>query len=67
MKPCKDCTERTATCHIDCKAYKIYSVGEHVKKAEEKRQQKPTKDLQSYIICKAKNYKRIEEWRKNND
>lgn len=42
ISPCKDCESRTATCHDDCKAYKVYAatMEERRRKRQEAKEQR---------------------------
>ena len=58
ITPCRNCTERHATCHIDCEKYRAFRA-EKDKQYEERKIQ--------YIISdtiKAAKYKRIYAWRR---
>ena len=60
MRSCKDCSDRTVGCHIDCERYKAdVAAHEAVKEAQREEWLRNNIQVERSIRCRTKRVKRI--------
>ncbi len=57
--PCKDCKDRTPTCHAECFAWKVYRAGEEKKYKESLERRIETCTFYGYLHDRSAKYEKL--------